>query len=58
MWGKVKGFVAQACLTLCDHRGALLMAFSKREYWRGLPYPSSGDLPNPGIRPGSPTLQA
>ena len=33
------------------------MGFSKQEYWSGLPFPSSGDLPNPGIRPRSPTLQ-
>ena len=32
--------------------------FSRQEYWSGLPFPSSGDLPNPGIEPGSPTLQA
>ena len=32
--------------------------FSRQEYWSGLPYPSSGDLPNPGIKPGSPALQA
>ena len=34
------------------------MGFSRREYWSGLPFPSPGDLPNPGIEPGSPTLQA
>ena len=34
------------------------MEFSRQEYWSGLPYPSPGDLPNPGIEPGSPTLQA
>ena len=32
--------------------------FSRQEYWSGLPFPSPGDLPNPGIKPGSPTLQA
>ena len=32
--------------------------FSRQEYWRGLPRPSPGDLPNPGIEPRSPTLQA
>ena len=32
--------------------------FSRQEYWSGLPFPSPGDLPNPGIEPGSPTLQA
>ena len=34
------------------------MEFSRQEYWTGLPFPSPGDLPNPGIKPGSPTLQA
>ena len=34
------------------------MEFSRPEYWSGLPFPSAGDLPNPGIEPGSPTLQA
>ena len=33
------------------------MGFSREEYWGGLPFPSSGDLPDPGIEPGSPTLQ-
>ena len=31
--------------------------FSRQEYWSGLPFPSPGDLPIPGIEPGSPTLQ-
>ena len=31
---------------------------SRQEYWSGLPFPSPGGLPNPGIRPGSPSLQA
>ena len=34
------------------------MGFSKQEYWSGLPFPSSGNLPDPGIKPGSPALQA
>ena len=34
------------------------MKFSRQEYRSGLPFPSPGDLPNPGIEPGSPTLQA
>ena len=34
------------------------MEFSRHEYWSGLPFPSPGDLPNPGIEPGSPALQA
>ena len=32
------------------------MRFSKQEYWSGLPFPSPEDLPDPGIKPGSPTL--
>jgi len=35
----------------------LSMEFSRQEYWNGLPFPSPGDLPNPGIEPRSPTLQ-
>ena len=34
------------------------MGFSRQECWSGLPFPSPGDLPNPGIEPWSPTLQA
>ena len=34
------------------------MGFSRHEYWSGLPFPSPGDLPDPGIKPGSPTLEA
>ena len=34
------------------------MGFSRQECWSGLPFPSPGDLPNPGIKPGSPALQA
>ena len=34
------------------------MEFSRSESWSGLPFPSPGDLPDPGIKPGSPTLQA
>ena len=34
------------------------MGFSRQEYWSGLPFPSPGDLPNPGIEPGFPTLEA
>ena len=31
--------------------------FSRPEYWSELPFPSPGDLPNPGVEPGSPALQ-
>ena len=34
------------------------MKFSRREYWSELPFSSPGDLPNPGIEPWSPALQA
>ena len=36
----------------------LSMGFSRQEYWSGLPFPSPGDLPDPGIEPRSPALQA
>ena len=34
------------------------MGFSRQQYWSGLPFPSPGDLPDPGIEPRCPTLQA
>ena len=40
------------------HQAPLSMEFSRQEYWSGLPFPSPGDLPDPGIKPSSPTLQA
>ena len=40
------------------HQAPLSMGFSRQEYWSGLPFPSPGDLPNPGIKSGSPALQA
>ena len=40
------------------YQAPLFMEFSRQEYWSGLPFPSPGDLPDPGIEPGSPTLQA
>ena len=56
--------VAQLCPVLCDTHGPqptrLLCPwkFSRQEYWSGLPFFSPGDLPNPGIKPGYPALQA
>ena len=38
------------------HQAPLSMGFSKQGYWSGLPFPSPGDLPNPGIKPMSPAL--
>ena len=40
------------------HHVSPSMGFSKQEYWNALPFPSPGDLPNPGIEPVSPALQA
>ena len=40
------------------HQAPLSMEFSRQEYWRGLPFPSPGDLPDPGIKPRSSALQA
>ena len=53
---KVK--VAQLCLTLCDPMDYTVHGILRQEYWSGLPFPSPGDLPDPGIKPRSPTLQA
>ena len=38
-------------------QAALSLGFSRQEYWSGLPFPPSGDLPDPGIKSGSPALQ-
>ena len=40
------------------HQAPPSMGFSRQEYWSGLPFPSPGDLPNPGIKPRSLSLQA
>ena len=40
------------------HQAPLSMGFSRQEHWSGLPFPSPGDLPDPGIEPGYHTLQA
>ena len=38
------------------HQARLSMEFSRQEYWSGLPFPTPGDLPDPGIKPISPLL--
>ena len=43
------------CTIACQ--ALLSMEFSRQEYWSGLPFPSPGALPNPGIKPRSPALQ-
>ena len=60
--------VTQSCRTLCDpmdwtvaYQAPLSMGFSRQEYWSGVsgvPFPSPGDLPDPGSEPGSPAFQA
>ena len=56
--------VTQSCLTLCNPvdcitcQAPLSMGFSRQEYWKGLPFPSPGNLLDPGIKPRSLALQA
>ena len=55
--------VAQSCPTLgncmdCSLPGSSILGILRQEYWSGLPLPSPGDLPDPGIEPGSPALWA
>ena len=45
--------VAQTCTCMLSHSG-----FSRQEYWSGLPFPPPGNLPDSGIKPTSPALQA
>ena len=40
------------------YQAPLSMGFCRQEYWSGLPFPSPGNLPDPGIEPGSPEMQA
>ena len=47
-----------ATLWTVAHEAPLSMGFSRQEYWSRLPFPSPGDLPNPGIESRSPALQA
>ena len=55
--------IAQLCLTFCTpwsvgRQAPPSMGFSGQEYWSGLPFSTPGDLPDPGIEPISPALQA
>ena len=47
-----------ATLWTAAHQAPPSMGFSRQEYWSGLPFPSPGDLPDPGIKLRSPALQA
>ena len=55
---------AQSCPTFCNpvdcvaHQIPLSMGFSRQKHWSGLPFPSPGDIPDPGIELRSPALQA
>ena len=56
------GLVAKSCPTLATPwtvacQAPLSMGFSRQEYWSRLPFPSPGDLPNPGTKPRSPALE-
>ena len=60
---KVKVLVAQLYLLFVTSwtialQAPLSMAFSRQEYWSGYPFPSPGELSNPGTEPRSPALQA
>ena len=57
------GLVTKLCLTpvtswTVARLAPLSIEFSRQEYWSGLPFPSPGHLPDPGIEPRYPTLQA
>ena len=63
IFGHGDGLVTKSCLTLVTPwmvacQALLSMGFSRQAYWSGLPFPSAGDLPEPGIEPRSPALQA
>ena len=60
---KTKVLLIQSCPTLCSpwtvaRKPPPSMEFSMQGYWSGLPFPFPGDLPDPGIKPESPALQA
>ena len=57
------GLVLKSCANIetpwtVTSQAPLSMGFSRQEYWSGLPFPSPEDLPDPGIEPKSPALQA
>ena len=60
-WSKVKSLSRVQLFATpwtVTHQAPPSMGLSRKEYWSGLPFPSPGDLPNPGIGPRFPTLQA
>ena len=61
-WASFCCLVAQSCPTLCDpvdcSPAGSFVGFSRQQYWSGLPFPSLGGLPDPGIEPVSPIFPA
>ena len=61
LWFSVCGLLSRVWLFATAwtiaHQAPLFTGFSRQEYWRGQPFPSPGDLPNPGIKPRFSTLQ-
>ena len=57
--GRLSHSVVSDSATPCTvaHQAPLFRGFPRQEYWSGLPFPSPGDLPDPGIQPRSPALQ-
>ena len=60
-WKKVKSLIRVRLFVTpwtVAYQAPPSVGFSRQEYWSGLPFPSPGSLPNPGVEPGSPALQA
>ena len=55
---RVKLKIVQSCLTICNPMDYTVHGILQAKYWSGYPFPSPGDLANPGIKPRSPILQA
>ena len=55
---KIMVYLAQSCPTLWPAacQAPLSMGYTRQKYWSGLPFPTPGDLPDPGIEPVSPAL--
>ena len=56
----IRSFVSDSLATpwTVAHQAPLSMEFPKQEYWSGLPFPPPGHIPNPGVDPKSPALEA
>jgi len=58
LWKKIASLVTLGIPWTIAHQVPLSMGFSRPEYWSGQLFPSAGDVPDPGIKPRSPVLQA